>query len=354
MANQKQVQKRHFIIDHCLRDTLREYTLEDMLETVNTALGELGIRPISERQLYNDIAFIQSEDGYGAEIETQRVVRLDEKGRNRSYVIYRYRDPNYSIHNIHIPELQLRFFNAVINSMIDFSNVPMQQWLSDHYTKLRSIFDGMPVDTCLMMDDNPFLGGKKAKDFVINFEKVFSAILNKQALDILVDTSAYGVIKGCLHPFFLKQFNRRWYVLGIMSHRPNKIFTFPIDLLQKVSFSKERYMNYPFNPEEYFEDLIGVHDPGTPPVDVHLRFYGSLAKQLEFNPLHGSQRSHWETINGESVLDVHLFVKQNLELENLLMGFVGMMEVLGPNDLIKKYHENLRWACSKNGIALKD
>jgi hypothetical protein len=83
MANQKQVQKRHYVIDHCLRDYEHEYTLEDILEIVNTAMRDLGQHAICERQLYNDITFFQSEEGYGAEIDTRRVVRLDEKGRNR-------------------------------------------------------------------------------------------------------------------------------------------------------------------------------------------------------------------------------------------------------------------------------
>lgn len=354
MANQKQVQKRHYIIDHCLRDSMREYTLEDMLKVVNSALADLGLRPVSERQLYNDIAYFQSEDGYGAEIDTQRVVRIDEKGRNRSYVIYRYHDANYSIKNTPLPELQLRFFRAVVGSMIDFSNAPMQEWLTNHYNKLQDFFDGFQIDTCLMMDNNPYTGGKKAKEWVVYFEQVFSAILNKQALDITVDTSAFGVIKGCLHPFFLRQYNRRWYVLGIMSHRPNKIFALPIDLIQKLALSKEGYKEYKFNPNEYFEDLIGVYDPGTPAIDVHLRFHGWLAKHLEFNPLHGSQRSHWETVNGEPVLDIHLFVKHNLELENLLMGFVGMMEVLGPDELVKKHKEHILWACKTSGIKVNE
>lgn len=354
MANQKQVQKRHNIIDHCLRDTMREYTLDDLLNSVNSSLLELGLRPVSERQLYNDISYLQSDDGYGAEIDTYRIVRIDEKGRNRSYVAYRYHDPNFSIRNTRLPELQLRFFRAVVGSMIDFSNTPMQEWLTNHYNKLQEAFDGQTFDKCLMMDDNPYIGGRKAKEWVSYFESVFAAIIDHHALDIMVDTSAFGIISGCLHPFFLKMYNRRWYVLGIMSGQPNKIYSLPIDLIQSLAISKEEYVKYPFNPEEYFEDLIGVYDPGTPPISVHLRIYGWLAKHLEFNPLHGSQRSHWEEINGEKVLDVHLNVKHNLELENLLMGFVGMMEVLGPDELVKKHREHLMWACRKNNIELKE
>ncbi len=333
---------------------MRDYTLDDILETVNTALAELGMRPVSERQLYNDITFIESDEGYGAEIETSRVVRTDEKGRNRSYVVYRYKNPEYSIRNNRLPELQLRFFRAVMGSMIDFSNTPMQEWLTNHYNQLKDSFDGFEPDKCLMMDNSPYTGGKRAKEWVVNFEHVFSAILNKQALNIVVDTSAFGVIKGCLHPFFLRQYNRRWYVLGIMSHRPNKIFSLPIDMIQKLELSKEKYIEYPFDPYDYFEDIIGVYDPGTPAMDVHLRAYGWLAKHLEFNPMHGSQRSHWEIVNGEKVLDIHLYVKHNLELENLLLGFCGTMEVLGPPELVNKQREYLLWACKKNKIEIKE
>ncbi len=333
---------------------MREYTLDDILDIVNAALAELGLRPVSERQLYNDITFFMSEEGYGADIKTRRVVRTDEKGRNRSYVIYRYKDTEFSIRNKRLPELQLRFFRAVMGSMIDFSNAPMQDWLTNHYSRLQDYFDGFEPDKCLMMDNSPYTGGKKAKDWVMYFEALFAAIINKQALDITVDTSAFGVIKGCLHPFFLRQYNRRWYVLGIMSHRPNKIFALPVDLVQRLEHSKEKYIEYPFDPNEYFEDLIGVYDPSTPPVDVHLRLHGWLAKHIEFNPMHGSQRSHWDIVGGEKVLDVHLYVKQNLELENLLLSFAGMLEVLGPQELSKKHREHIKAACRLNNLELKE
>jgi len=354
MANQKQVQKRHFILDHCLRDNLHEYTLDDLLNTVNTALAEMGMRPVSERQLYNDISYLQSEDGYGAELDTYRIVRTDESGRNRSYVAYRYKDPNYSIKNMRLPELQLRFLRAVSNSMLNFSGLPQQEWLASHYNKLQESFDGLAMDKCVMMDVNPYIGGAKAKEWILIFEKVLMAIFDHQALDVIVDTSAHGIIKGCFHPVFLRQYNRRWYAMGVMSQDLKKVMALPIDLMQIISISKEPYYKYPFNPNEYFDDIIGVFDPGTPTMDVHLRFYGWAGKHLEFNPLHGSQRSHWEIVDGERVLDVHLEVKHNIELENLLMGFVGVMDVLGPEELVRRHREALIWACKKKGIKLAE
>lgn len=354
MGNQKQIRKRHCILDHCLRDTMHEYTLDDLLRTVNRSLAELGQRPVSERQLYNDISYFQSEEGYGAKLETYRIVRNDEKGRNRSYVAYRYPDPNYSIQQLQLPELQLRFFRAIIQGMLNFNGTPLQDWLTSHYDKLMEYNDGLIQDNCVMMDINPYIGGVKAKEWVQTFEKAFMAIIDHHSLNIKVDTTVFGQVVGVFHPVFMRQYNRRWYMLGVMEDNRSSIVVLPIDLVQSIEFASVPYYMYPFNPNEYFEDIVGVYNPDTPVMDVHLRFYGWLAKHLEFNPIHGSQRSHWTVVNGEKALEVHLSVKHNLELENLLMSYSGMLEVIGPEELVDVHKKHLINGCKKNGIKVEE
>ena len=354
MGNQKQIRKRHFILDHCLRDKLHEYTLEDMLKIVNSSLAELGQRPVSERQLYNDISYFQHEEGYGAKLETYRIVRLDEKGRNRSYVAYRYADPDFSIRELNLPELQLRFFRALVGGMLNFGSTPMQQWLSNHYEKLMEYTDGLGVDDCVMMDYNPYVGGTKAQELVLNFETIFMAIVDSRALNIKVSTYYFGIVQGCFHPFLVKQYNRRWYVLGVMDDNREKVMVLPVDLVINVELAAEPYYKYPFKPTEYFDDIVGVYNDFDKPVlDVHLRIHSWLAKHIEFNPLHGSQRSHWVTQDGEQVLDVRLSVKHNLELENMLMSYSGLIEVLGPQEIVDVYKKYLKMACQLNGLKVQ-
>ena len=79
---------RYKIIDRCLRNRYRRWTIEDLVDAVSDALCDMeGIRKgISLRTVQNDIQIMRSDKlGYYAPIEV-----YDQK-------YYRYADPDYSI-----------------------------------------------------------------------------------------------------------------------------------------------------------------------------------------------------------------------------------------------------------------
>ena len=79
---------RYKIIDRCLRNRYRRWTIEDLVDEVSDALYDMeGIRKgISLRTVQNDIQIMRSDKlGYNAPIEV-----YDQK-------YYRYADQNYSI-----------------------------------------------------------------------------------------------------------------------------------------------------------------------------------------------------------------------------------------------------------------
>ena len=79
---------RYKIIDRCLRNRYRRWTIEDLVDAVSDALYEMeGIsKGVSIRTVQSDIQIMRSDRlGYNAPIEV-----YDQK-------YYRYADPNYSI-----------------------------------------------------------------------------------------------------------------------------------------------------------------------------------------------------------------------------------------------------------------
>ena len=79
---------RYKIIDRCLRNRYRRWTIEDLVDEISEALYDMeGIRKgISLRTVQNDIQIMRSDKlGYNAPIEV-----YDQK-------YYKYADPNYSI-----------------------------------------------------------------------------------------------------------------------------------------------------------------------------------------------------------------------------------------------------------------
>ena len=86
MATNKHAQIRYNTLDKCFRNPGRNYTLEDLLEECNQAINDFdpGSEGIKKRQLYDDIRYMESEQGWGIELEEGL-----KQGRKR---VYRYVD----------------------------------------------------------------------------------------------------------------------------------------------------------------------------------------------------------------------------------------------------------------------
>lgn len=88
MPVNKNALMRYKIIDRCLRNRYRRWTIEDLVDAVSEALSDIeGIRKgVSLRTVQNDIQIMRSDKlGYNAPIEV-----YEQK-------YYRYADPDYSI-----------------------------------------------------------------------------------------------------------------------------------------------------------------------------------------------------------------------------------------------------------------
>lgn len=352
MSSSKAIQ-RYRLLDRCFRDTSRDYTLQDLLDEVNRGLSETANpHPVGERQLYTDIAYMRSPDGLDAEIETFKIVRADENGHNRAYTAYRYRDTSFSIDHMPLTTKQVACVKSAIDCLRIVMGMPQLAWIQEAFSGMNQ-FDSSLFNPCIQLDNNPFLGGTRSFEVYKNFEHIFTAIQNKQVL--LVDYCSFqdGPCQYRFHPCYFKQFRGFWYAFGVTTEHPDTITTLAIDRIQSLKSCNDIFIKADFDPHSYFEDFIGVVNvPGTP-VDVHLQFSGWAAPYVENCPLHGSQRSKWIEIDGEKVLDVHIFVKINAELEGDLLYYCDCVKVLSPDLLIQRHHDHLRKAISLNNLDKK-
>ena len=165
MSARNKAQIRYRILDRCFRDTTKDYTLSDLLMTVNRLLETSDIpHTVSERQLYSDIAYMKSDAGYGIVLETNRVSRTDERGRVRMYSAYRYKDPKYSIERIPLSHQQLRYVVNYISSFEASFNPDVAPWASKTVAKMKDwigTFDGRPI---LRYDNYAIQGGVRTKE----------------------------------------------------------------------------------------------------------------------------------------------------------------------------------------------
>lgn len=90
MSFNKMALARYVVYDRCFRDEKREYSIPEIIEECNLALKQRHQScGVSRRQVYYDIDFMKSPEGFNAPIVTKK----NQNGKK----IYYYKDRSYSI-----------------------------------------------------------------------------------------------------------------------------------------------------------------------------------------------------------------------------------------------------------------
>jgi len=319
-------------IDQCLRNRRRKWTLEDLIEKVSEALYEFeGIgKGISKRTIQADIQMMRSNKlGYNAPI-----VIVDRK-------YYTYEDPLYSITNLPLNESDFSRMSEAVEVLKQFKGFSHFKNLSDIVQKL----------------EGHVYASANAQKVIVDFEKneqlkglehlscVYDAIAGGQIVEIEYQSfKARKSSRFQFHPWWLKEFKNRWFVVGVKDDQPD-ILTLALDRMQAVQLhSGSTYRSAPAgcNAESYYADVIGVTVSSTlRPENVHLAVSWKHAPYVLTKPLHHSQKEVERTTSG---LVISLQVQLNYELEKEILGFGDGISVLQPARLRKSIQHRLRLA----------
>jgi len=325
MATNKNALKRYKVLDRCFRNPGKRYFLNDLIAECENMLLEIdpNSNGISRRQIYEDISFMESKEGW--EIELAKL----SDGRKK---YYRYEDLSYSINNMPLNEVEVNQLKSAVDILSQFKGMPQFEWINEMVSKLgQGLPSGENTNTAIEFDSNQYLKG------IEYLGDLHNAIFYKKVLSITYQpfgSEAPYEIK--LHPYFLKQYNNRWFLFGF--NPENKKYDWNLALDRIVSL-EEITGNYQENTsikwDEYFDDIIGV----TKPVDlaiekVVLHFYGKTGNYVETKPLHGSQKKpKWLDKN---TAEITLSVMINYELESLILSYAENVKVIQPQNLIEK------------------
>lgn len=93
-----------------------------------------------------------------------------------------------------------------------------------------------------------------------------------------------------IHPYFLKVFQQRWYVVGKPGTHPETVRTYALDRVVLLEPMKEKF-KYPkkFNPDEYYRDSYGIFHGETPAEQVILKVDDNQVKYFDSLKPHHSQ-----------------------------------------------------------------
>lgn len=326
---------RYKTLDKCFRNPGRKYFIDDLIHECNLAVtqGNAEVRGISRRQIFDDIYFMESEAGWYIDLV---------KYREGKKVFYRYRDLSFSINNMPLNELEINQLKSATEILIQFKGMPQFEWIEELVPKLnlQSKLGSGPASKVIEFDSNVYLKG------IEYVGSLYQAIIYKKVLSITYHPfESAKAVEFVFHPFYLKQYNNRWFVFGFNPEAKKYDWNLALDRIAAMSEHPGTYMaNDTIDWNEYFEDMIGVTRPeGATAEKIELQFYGKTCMYIISKPLHGSQKTRWIS---PSCLQVELHVILNYELERLILSYADSVKVLSPEPLKRIIKDRLQQAIS--------
>lgn len=321
MATNKNALIRYKILDKCFRNVGKRYFIGDLIEECERLLIEIDpdSNGISRRQIFEDIAFMESKEGWRIELLRQR---------DGKRVYYRYSDISFSINNMPLNELEINQLRNVLDILSQFRGMPQFEWVNELFPKLQqgmAINDSQPP--IMEFDNNKFLKG------IDHLGPLYNAIFYEKVLVISYQPYEYeNPFDITIHPYFLKQYNNRWFLFGYNPDMARPDWNLAIDrIIDMKEFQGTYAKNSVISWEEYFEEIIGVTKPAGGKVEnITLRFWGRTGKYISSKPMHGSQKAKWLDNNS---LEVQLTLMVNYELEQLILSYADSVKVIQPVSL---------------------
>ncbi|MEG1498522.1 MAG: WYL domain-containing protein [Bacteroidales bacterium] len=334
MSTNKHAQIRYRTLDNCFRNPGRRYYIEDLVTACNEDLyNQMGLMDgVKMRQVQEDIK----------SMETIWDIPL-EKVRDGKRVYYRYEDRSYSINNQPLNETEIIQLKETIYMLNHFKGMPQFDWMEEILARLESAFNLRGTHVNIVdFEQNPYLKGLHF------FSDIFNAIINKQTLNIRYKRYVKDPTEMIFHPYFLKQYNNRWFLFGLCEDLKEKKFitTLALDRMEQIVHSDVQYVeNENIEFDEYFEDVVGVTVYDKAVEQILLEIDNIIVPYIETKPLHGSQKIKMRKPE-TTIIELNLIV--NYELENLLLGYIDKVKIITPDHLREKMKTRLMEAIQRN------
>ena len=320
---------RYKIIDQCLQNRYRKWTLEDLMEAVSNGLYEYeGITSgVSKRTLQLDIQNMRSDKlGYHAPI-----VVTEKK-------FYSYNEKGYSIVNANLSKQDAEKLGEVLKLLKQFVGFSYFEDLSATIGKIEGKLLQQQKSTKIAVDfeKNELLKGLEWLDILLD------AVKTKKTLAI--DYQSFKAKKPnrqIFSPYLLKEYRNRWFILGKNKQQVG-INLLALDRIIAISESPSPFVDADFEVSSFFEDVIGVtKNVGQKGSAVVLSFVPSAAPYVLTKPLHASQKV-LKSDDTQTIIQINVI--HNYELEREILGFGESVKVLSPRYLSNRIVHRLRIA----------
>lgn len=330
MATNKNAQLRYQVLDRCFSNFQKRYEIYDLWEEVNEQLFDISGTTVSVRQIREDIKYMRDRVSFNAPI-----VAYPYDGKK---CYYRYSDRNYSIYNNDLSVADINKLQSTIDMLKRFRGTATNVWLEEVISNLEYRF-GLKSNTehLVSFEQNEQLKG------IEHLANLIDATINHQSLNISYLTFKGKEITMTIHPYYVKQYNGRWFLYG-MNQELDRISNLALDRIQRYEKSEKPFRkNEHYNFSTLFDDVVGATIPSdeVKKETIGLYFSANRFPYVISKPIHKSQKVIDKT-NGF----VEIRVRPTRELDQQLFSFIPDVEVLYPEwyrqKIIGKIEENLK------------
>ena len=308
MPTNKNALTRYKFLDEMLSDRHHFFDIHDLTERVNDKLVTAGLPVVTRRCIEKDIKYLEY-DPFFAEIERFRV-----SGRN----CIRYADPSFSIFKKELSNEESNLILEVFNTIGQFDGLANFEWL-ERFKMGLGLKERSKV---ISFSNNPYL--QNSNLLGVLFDNASNQVVVELEYHTFSDTGKKTIV---FHPYLLKQYNNRWYIIGA-ADSDKKILNFALDRIDKVTPLPEvKYVPCEEDLAERFENIVGVTLYEDRKVEHIIFWVSDFSKDYVITkPIHESQK-HLKN----DVLDA-LFVKY----PNLRSGSIFSIDCIPNYELIRE------------------
>lgn len=239
MPTNKNALTRYKFLDEMLSDRHHFYDIHDLTEKCNEKLINAGLSEVTQRCIEKDIKYLEY-DPFFAEIE-----RFRANGKR----CIRYADLSFSIFKKELSDEESNLILEVLNTIGQFDGLAHFKWLEQFKTGL-GLKERPKV---ISFSNNPYL--QNSNLLGVLFDNTSNQIVIQLEYHTFSDKDKKKIV---LHPYLLKQYNNRWYIIGAADN-DKKILNFALDRIDNVTpLPGVKFIPCRENLAERFENIVGV------------------------------------------------------------------------------------------------
>ena len=324
MPTNKNALIRYKYLDRLLSDHHHYYDIHDLTEKVNDMLYEDGFSEVTQRCIEKDLNTLEYAP-FSAPIE-----RFSKNGKR----CIAYSKRSFSIFTKELSDEEANLLREVLNTIGQFDGLDNFKWLEDFKIGL-GLEERRQI---ISFSNNPYLKNSNLLGML------FDVISNEVVIRLSYHTFSDPTIRSIdFHPYLLKQYNDRWFLLGA-ADSDQKILNFALDRIDKVELLPERkYLECPTDLSKYFDNIIGITYYYDRPVEHILFWVSNISKDyIITKPLHKSQtmfigeeeqnlRTQYPKLPGGSFFSINCI--RNYELLSKFLSFGKEILVLSKGEV---------------------